>query len=283
MNFRYLVAGSSLSRVFVGLARQRNAGYKALLKILIYHDIADAGRAAFCSQIQYIREHYGFIAPSDLQDVIDGKLQYTGTKALLTFDDGFHSNAVVAKEILAPLGIKALFFIPPGFIEARRREEQQAFIATNILRGTLGAGPVPDAMAPMTWDDLKDLLRDGHTIGAHTISHRRLTEAGSENDLRCEIIGSGDILQQRLGTAIDHFAYPFGGIDSIDRRAMAVIRERYAFCYSGIRGVNVAGTDPHALLRDPVSLADPVAYVRFMMEDGLGLMYRSRALSIAEY
>lgn len=283
MKLRYLVADSSLSRVFLGIAHRRHASHKTLLKILIYHDIPSADRDAFQAHVQYIHTHYGFIAPNDLKRVILGKQEYTGTKVLLTFDDGFHSNAVVAKQILNPLGIKALFFIPPGFIEAESREEQRTFIATNIFLGGLVAGQIPDALAPMTWEDVKNLLDHGHSIGAHTINHRRLTEISSESELRREIIESGDILQRRLGTAVEHFAYPFGGIDSIAPRAKAIIKERYAYCHSGIRGVNVAGTDPHALLRDPVSLADPLAYVRFIMEDGLGLMYRKRALSIARY
>lgn len=283
MNLRYLVADSSLSRVFLGIAHQRHASHEALLKVLVYHDIPSTDRDAFQAHVQYIQTHYGFITPDDLKNVIGGTLRYTGTKALLTFDDGFHSNAIVAEQILNPLGIKALFFIPPGFIDARNREEQRTFIATNIFRGGLGPGQIPDAMAAMRWEDVKDLLDHGHSIGAHTINHRRLTEIGSEGELRREIIESGEILQRRLGIAIDHFAYPFGGIHSIDRRAKAIIKERYAYCHSGIRGVNVAGTDPHALLRDPVSLADPVAYVRFIIEDGLGLMYRTRALSVARY
>jgi peptidoglycan/xylan/chitin deacetylase (PgdA/CDA1 family) len=283
MKLRYLVADSSLSRVFLGIAHRRHASHKTLLKILIYHDVPAADRDAFRAHVQYIRTHYGFITLDDLKSVIAGKAEYTGTKVLLTFDDGFHSNAVVAKQILDPLGIKALFFIPPRFIETKNRAEQRTFMAANIFLGGLVVEQIPDAMKPMTWEDLKELLDHGHAIGAHTINHRRLTEIGSERELRREIVESGDILHRRLGTAVEHFAYPFGGIDSIDPRAKAIIKERYAYCYSGIRGVNVGGTDPHALLRDPVSLADPVAYVRFIMEDGLGLMYRKRALSIARY
>lgn len=64
---------------------------------------------------------------------------------------------------------------------------------------------------------------------------------------------------------------------------MTTIKERYPFCRSWIGGVNVAGTDPNALLSDSVSKADPEVCIRCIIEDGLGLIYGRRALSIARY
>lgn len=283
MRLRHRIAASGLARVFSGIAHRRHSCHDGLLKVLIYHDVPEADLGVFAKQVEYISAQYGFVTPDDVKNVIAGRLRYAGTRVLLTFDDGFRSNAVVAERVLDPLGIKALFFIPPGFIEAESREEQCSFIAENIFLGGLGPGPISESMAPMTWEQLKHLLARGHSIGAHTINHRRLTEITDERELRKEIIGSGDILQQRLGAAIDHFAYPFGGIESIDRRAKAIVRERYACCHSGIRGVNVGGTDPHSLLRDAVSVSDPISYIKFIVGDGLGLMYRKRASMLARY
>lgn len=282
MRLRYRIAASPLGGLVCRAAGLRHLGNDGLLKVLIYHDVPSSRLAAFEAQVRFIGQRYGFLAPEDLRDVLSGKRTFSGTKVLLTFDDGFHSNAVVAERVLDPLGIKALFFIPPGFIDAKTRDAQRTFIAENIFRGGLGE-PISDEMRPMSWQNLKDLVAQGHTIGAHTVNHVKLAEVRDESRRRCEIVDSGDILQQRLAVAVNHFAYPFGGIDAIDERAKAVIRERFAYCHSGLRGVNSYGTDRHSILRDAVQLADPLPYLRMIVEDALGPMYRKRAMSLERY
>ena len=281
MKIRYLIANSILGSFLLSMAKRRNNNAKGALKILIYHDVPYKDFDKFEAQIKCIGRNYGFVRPDDLQDILTGQMKYTGTKVLLTFDDGFKSNALLAEKLLNPLGIKAIFFIPPDFINAKNRDKQKTFIAGNIYNNRFKSEEIPDDMAPMTWQDIERLLEQGHTIGAHTINHRKLTEIESEGELKSEIVESGNILQKKLGVDIEHFSYPFGYIDSIDPRSMKIIRERYKYCYSGIRGNDSVNTNPYAILRDPVSVDDPPGYVRFIVEDGLGLMYKKRALSLA--
>jgi len=277
MKIRYLIANSILGSFLLSMAKKRNNNDRGVLKILIYHDIPYQDFDKFEAQIKYIASRYGFVRPDDLEKILTGKMKYVGTRVLLTFDDGFKSNILLAEKFLDPLGIKAVFFIPPGFINAKNRDEQRTFIAKNIYKNRFKLEEIPDDMAPMVWQDLERLLDQGHTIGAHTINHRRLTEIESEDNLRHEIVECGDILQKKLGVDVDHFSFPFGNIESIDLKAMNIIRERYKYCYSGIRGNNSANTNSYAILRDPVSVDDPSTYFRFIFEDGLGLMYRKRA------
>jgi peptidoglycan/xylan/chitin deacetylase (PgdA/CDA1 family) len=277
MKIRYLIANSILGSLMLSAAKSLNNTDKGVLKVLLYHDISYKDFNKFEAQIKYIDRHYGFARPDDLKDILAGKMKYSGTKVLLTFDDGFKSNALLVENVLNPLCIKAIFFIPPGFISTKDRDEQKVFIAGNLYNSNLGPEEIPDDMAPMTWQDLKHLLDQGHTIGAHTINHRRLTEIKDKDELKREIVESGDILQKELGVDIEHFSYPFGDIDSINQRAIAVIKECYKYCYSGIRGNNFINTNPYAILRDPISMDDPSKYFRLIVEDGLGLMYRKRA------
>jgi peptidoglycan/xylan/chitin deacetylase (PgdA/CDA1 family) len=281
MKIRYLIANSILGSLLLSVAKRRNNNDKGALRILIYHDIPYKDFDKFEAQIKCIDRDYGFIRPDDLQDILAGKMKYTGTKVLLTFDDGFKSNSLLAEKVLDSLGIKAIFFISPGFINAKNRDEQKTFIAKNIYKNGFKPEEIPDDMMPMSWPDIEYLLDQGHTIGAHTVNHRRLTEIESKDELTREIVESGDILHKKLGADIEHFSYPFGDIDSIDLRSMKIIREHYKYCYSVIRGNNSIDTNPYAILRDPVSIDDPPAYFRFIFEDGLGLMYRKRASLLA--
>ena len=278
MKIRYLIVNSVLGRLLLNIAKRRNNNAKGALKILIYHDIPYKDFDKFEAQIKCIDMDYGFIRPDDLQDILAGKMEYTGTRVLLTFDDGFKSNVLLAEKFLSPLGIKAIFFIPPDFINAKNRDEQKTFIAKNIYNNHFRPEEISDDMVPMSWQDLEHLLDQGHTIGAHTINHRRLTEIESEDELKREIVESGDIIRAKLGINIEHFSYPFGNINSINKRAMKIIRGCYKYSYSGIRGNNSINTNPYAILRDPVSIDATPTYFRFIIEDGLRVMYKKRAL-----
>ena len=275
MKIRYLIANSILGSLLLNIAKRRNNNDKGALKILIYHDIPYKDFDKFEAQIKCIGRDYGFTKPDDLQDILTGQMKHTGTKVLLTFDDGFKSNALLAEKFLNPFGIKAIFFIPPGFINVKDRNKQKTFIVKNLKRFDFEESS--DDMMPMTWQDLEHLLDHGHTIGAHTINHRKLTEIESDGELKREIVEGGNILQEKLGVDIENFSSPFGNIESIDPRAMKIIRERYKYCHSGIRGNNSINTNPYAILRDVISVDDPPAYFRFILEDGLGWMYKRYA------
>ena len=67
----------------------------------------------------------------------------------------------------------------------------------------------------MNYSNLTDLLNDGHSIGSHTLSHQRLSGINSSEFLTKEIRDSKLELERKLNTTIDHFAYPFGDIESI--------------------------------------------------------------------
>jgi peptidoglycan/xylan/chitin deacetylase (PgdA/CDA1 family) len=69
-------------------------------------------------------------------------------------------------------------------------------------------GFLPTVM--MSWDDLREMRRNGMCIGSHTMSHPALPEiAGDEAAI--EIAGSKNRLEQELNTPIAHFAYPNPG------------------------------------------------------------------------
>lgn len=283
MKLRYFITDSVLGRLLLRIVKIWNNNKKGILKILIYHDIASRDFDKFELQINYIAGQYGFIKPNDLENILTGKMKYTGTKVLLTFDDGFKSNIFLEKRVLNPLGIKAIYFISPGFINADERDVQRAFITGKIHDNYFVPEEITDDMAPMGWQDIERLLSQGHTIGAHTVNHRRLTEIKCEDELRQEIVESGNMLQKRLGIDIDHFSFPFGNIESIDQRAMNIIKGRYKYCHSGIRGNNSINTNQYAILRDPVSVKDPIGYLKFIVEDGLGFMYEKKRLRMNRF
>jgi peptidoglycan/xylan/chitin deacetylase (PgdA/CDA1 family) len=92
--------------------------------------------------------------------------------------------------------------------------------------------PVPDslwaAFHSLSWDDLARVHRSGVTVGSHTRTHVLMTN--EENGrVAEEAAGSRQIIQQKLGTPIRHFAYPSGAFDSASVRAVAAAGYRYAY------------------------------------------------------
>ena len=126
----------------------------------------------------------------------------------------------------------------------------------------------------MSWDAIEALAAAGHTIGAHSLTHRRLSAVRGE-DLAREILDSGARIEARLGTPVTWFAYPFGDIDSIDAEAMRIIAGRYRYCRSGVRGANDGTTHPLALRGDHIDLTALPAWRHLALEGGLDGRYRA--------
>jgi peptidoglycan/xylan/chitin deacetylase (PgdA/CDA1 family) len=77
-----------------------------------------------------------------------------------------------------------------------------------LLRQQLGSEtPRPSQRLMMTWDEVRGLARNGHTVGSHTMTHPNMAYI-APNDARTELAESKRRLEQELGAPIVHFSYP---------------------------------------------------------------------------
>jgi peptidoglycan/xylan/chitin deacetylase (PgdA/CDA1 family) len=104
------------------------------------------------------------------------------SSAIITFDDGFVDNYTIAYPILKELGLKAHFFV----------------ITSKI-----------DSPGYMSWKQIKELLREGMTIGSHGVSHKILADL-SDAELHYELGESKRILELNLGKKVEYFSIPKG-------------------------------------------------------------------------
>ena len=58
------------------------------------------------------------------------------------------------------------------------------------------------------------------------MTHYKLSMLTDAELLGKEIVESGNILSQKLNKDVDHFAYPFGDIDSINDYVLKIIKEK---------------------------------------------------------
>jgi peptidoglycan/xylan/chitin deacetylase (PgdA/CDA1 family) len=239
-------------------------------RILIFHDVFEDQFKPFERLLDHVAERHGILAPEDVENIVNGSASLPNdgrVPCLITFDDGYASDAMVAKEILNSRGIKAAYFVCPKLMDVPKHQ-QNAVIFERIYERQA----IPAYRMFMTWGDLASLRAAGHTIGSHTLSHQRLS-AISGDERKREILDSADVLQKRLGESVRWFAYPFGTIGSIDAESYALIRSRYEFCCTGLRGLNAAPVPRFALLRDPVDPLSPFDYQQLSLSGGLDFLY----------
>jgi peptidoglycan/xylan/chitin deacetylase (PgdA/CDA1 family) len=114
---------------------------------------------------------------------------------VMTFDDGYDDTAEVAAPLLE-----------------RRRMSATVFLVSGLLGRTNSWDRDGDELAgrPLLSEaDALRMLERGHALGAHTVSHVRVP-ALDERRAREEIEGSRRQLEEQLGIAVRHFAYPYG-------------------------------------------------------------------------
>lgn len=242
------------------------------LRILIYHDIAPHEHERFASQLRWMKRYWNFVSPAQFVAMMENREPLSGDNVLLTFDDGFASNRQVAENILNPLGIKAIFFVISKFPDIKDKTKQQKFISEKICPN-LKMNKIPPHLHNMNWSDLAYLLDTGHTIGAHTYSHTRLSELNEKQVLNFEIVSGADQLERMLGIKVTHFAYPYGDLSSISPEAIAIAKRRFNFIYTGMRGNNADGIPAWALRRDAIAPCNALSFVGSLLEGGADWCY----------
>jgi len=150
---------------------------------------------------------------------------------LISMDDATRKTGEHALPILARHGCRAIQFVVAGLIGR-----------SNVWQSAQGETEEP------LMDDaqLRDWLAAGHEIGAHTMTHPRLTRIPREH-AREEIVASKKTLEDRFGIAIRHFCYPYGDHDAAVLELVAEAGYRTACTTQP--GVNTPATPRLALRR----------------------------------
>lgn len=272
LKHRFLATAYPLLRLGNTLLRYVGGSPCGRLRVLLYHDIAQHEEECFAAQLRWLARSWRFVDPQRFASMVSGEEPVQGNNLLLTFDDGFASNRLVTERVLNPMGIRALFFIVSGFAGLSGEDDRRAFIARGIFPG-MDPATMPDHWGNMTWNDLGYLLETGHTIGNHTATHARLSELVRPVDLETEIVGSAEVLEQKLGVKIEHFAYTFGKLSSFSSAALAVAHRRFRYVYTGLRGDNARGVPIWAIRRDAIAPTDSLSLVGAFLEAGADRLY----------
>lgn len=246
---------------------------------IILHDVPDDRIGQLTVFLDFVRAEYGFITPQEAV-VTPTRPAANPTHrmpCLVTIDDGFESSRWIGCEILPRYGAKAIFFVCPGLIDSSDAARDDL-----IRRNVFGGHPPANVPRLMTWNDIADLQRAGHTIGAHGSMHERLSTL-DPNALETEIGDSKQRLEQHLGEAPLWYAYAFGDIGSLSQNAVKAIARHFPYCRSGVRGTNQIGDNQHILLAQEIDLNAPTRYHRAVLGGALDIRYMSARARLRNY
>src|SRR5213076_2389439 len=185
--------------------------------IFCYHRLVDKIRypgteitpAAFEAQMKELKDKGITVIP--MQDLLAwkrGEKNIPPRCAVVTFDDGWKSQYEVAWPIMKKYGYPFTMFI----------------YTEGVRGGSLGGGEA------ITWEQLADMRDNSVDIEGHSATHQDLREGHTimlassggkktrtkvtgpqyEQWMQNEVVGSKQLLEQRLGIKVNCFAVPFG-------------------------------------------------------------------------
>jgi peptidoglycan/xylan/chitin deacetylase (PgdA/CDA1 family) len=217
--------------------------------ILMYHGVCDDApmpahinfhldRDMFERQMRVLKRRYAIKPLSDVAAALN-RGERVEKSVVLTFDDGYKNNASLAAPILNRLGMPYTVYVVTAYISSGKwmplnevywmwsqgkltsqemtelrkqlRQSPSADVAKILATGV--SPPKSEAaeqsFAMMTWDEVRELARNGAEIGSHTHSHCNMA-VENEAQQGSELLVSNQLIEKYTGTRVRSFAYPYG-------------------------------------------------------------------------
>jgi peptidoglycan/xylan/chitin deacetylase (PgdA/CDA1 family) len=131
------------------------------------------------------------------------------------------------------------------------------------LRAAARGGTIASPM--LTWDDVREMHARGMTIGAHTVTHPNLPNAGPA-DAWLEITGSKQRLERELGAPSTMFSYPNGGAERYLTPAIAAMVEQAGFVGAATSANGFAGHRSNLFALERVQVSERLQDLVFALE-----------------
>jgi peptidoglycan/xylan/chitin deacetylase (PgdA/CDA1 family) len=208
-------------------------------------------------QLDWIGRRYRFVDLNELGARLTSGRAMQEPVAAITFDDGYRDFYDHALPVLRKKGVPAALFVVTDFVGTsraqihdqlyslltRREGPASAYQSMRKLIENLSAGALEQAIhtlktddstaqqdysLPVTWEMLDRIHSAGIVIGSHTKTHIVMTNETRECVLD-ETAASRVELERRLGTAVQHFAYPSGIYNSASVSAVAAAGYRFGY------------------------------------------------------
>ena len=236
-----------LSRYLIAIEGAVTHDTRPGVYFLLYHKVAgelsfemDLPFTLFRRQMEYLASTGRILSYESALGLLQNSEPRAQTSFVLTFDDGFSDLYSHAFPLLQSLQIPFTVFITTGFIE-----EKRPYVLSRLPSTPPG---------PLSWKMLEKMLATGLvTIGAHTHTHPELTGC-SDDELQFELNFPRELIRDRLGIPVDHFAYPRA---RWDERVENFVKPVYrTAAIAGWKRVKKDNHDPYRIERVPILKRD---------------------------
>lgn len=192
------------------------------IHILNGHRIEKSGDAdAFRKMLKELSKTVTFIRIEDAVRMIIERQCPSKPLVAFTFDDGFMDNYDVFAPILEEFGTNALFFINPNYVEGN--EDYIKNFDDNVVM-------TPDKR-PMRWNQICELSKRGHIIGAHTMDHY-MVNSDDKRILEYQINTCKEVIENNTGVPCDYFAFPYGKLTQANDLSISIACQKYKYVFS---------------------------------------------------
>jgi len=140
------------------------------------------------------------------------------------------------------------------------RSEQEVEARLRQLRLILhGSAERPDWLTttePIAWERVRELsTHDALSFEAHSVNHLSLARL-DEEAIISEMERCASRIEEMTGRRVEHFCYPFGGLEEIGEAARRQARRRFRSATTMLRGRCKHDADPMMLPRVPLYAGD---------------------------
>lgn len=215
--------------------------------VLMYHNIGIPPKEArlrglyvtprmFQFQMWYLKTAgFKVVSLKEIVDFIEGN--YSKEKLVaLTFDDGYEDFYENAYPVLKEYGYPSTVFLVSDMVG---KENVWDYEKLNVKKKL------------MNWVQITELKEQNVIFGAHSKTHPYLTKISAE-ELESEILGSKNVLEEKLGSPVNYFCYPYGDYNSTVDKAVREAKFRGAVTVQ--RGFVQKGDNPFLIQRVSVKL-----------------------------
>ena len=175
---------------------------------------------------QYIRDNFNVVLPGE-------PLSENITNICLVFDDAGYSFYSYAFPLIKRIGIRVVLAVSPKFI-VDSADQVAPHVRLHVHVDEMMLGDTFSKSIPFcSWEELAEINNSGVArIASHSYSHCNLLQSP---DVEYELVESKRILQEKLGTEVETFVFPWGRFNA---SIVEHVRKHYRFSFAVGAGDN---------------------------------------------